>query len=108
MGNLLMYEEYKRRWRALKDLRDVFIRFNQAESWYDRYQIPQSGPLLARWLEYLHVLNLEQLDADIWKAIINLNKRCPELTPDALYQKGLTRFFYYGMKNMFLVDSVVC
>jgi len=103
-----MYEEYKRRWRALKDLRDVFIRFNQAESWYDRYQIPQSGPLLARWLEYLHVLNLEQLDADIWKAIINLNKRCPELTPDALYQKGLTRFFYYGMKNMFLVDSVVC
>ncbi|OBT54137.1 hypothetical protein VE04_06765, partial [Pseudogymnoascus sp. 24MN13] len=34
VGNLLMHEEYKRRWRAVKDLRNVFIRFNQAETWY--------------------------------------------------------------------------
>jgi hypothetical protein len=26
--NILIYEEYKRRWRAVKDLRDVYIRFN--------------------------------------------------------------------------------
>jgi hypothetical protein len=35
VGNMLMHEEYKRRWRAVKDLRDVFVRFNQAKSWYD-------------------------------------------------------------------------
>ncbi|PVH96290.1 hypothetical protein DM02DRAFT_687910 [Periconia macrospinosa] len=28
VGNLLMHAEYKRRWRAVKDLRDVFVRFN--------------------------------------------------------------------------------
>jgi hypothetical protein len=26
--NILIYKEYKRRWRAVKDLRDVYIRFN--------------------------------------------------------------------------------
>jgi hypothetical protein len=30
--NMLMYKEYKRRWRVVKDLRDVYICFNQAES----------------------------------------------------------------------------
>jgi len=28
VGNMLMHEEYKRRWRAVKDLRDIYIRFN--------------------------------------------------------------------------------
>jgi hypothetical protein len=32
VGNVLMHEEYKRRWRAVKDLRDVYVRFSQAES----------------------------------------------------------------------------
>ena len=32
VGNMLMHEEFKRRWRAVKDLRDFFIRFNQAAS----------------------------------------------------------------------------
>ncbi|OBT71266.1 hypothetical protein VF21_09920 [Pseudogymnoascus sp. 05NY08] len=32
VGNLLMHEEYKRRWRAVKDLCNVFICFNQAEA----------------------------------------------------------------------------
>ncbi|KAH6665073.1 hypothetical protein B0J14DRAFT_680785 [Halenospora varia] len=41
VGNVLIYEEYKRRWRAVKDLRDVYIRFTQAESWYDRYNVQQ-------------------------------------------------------------------
>ncbi|KAF1957688.1 hypothetical protein CC80DRAFT_515786 [Byssothecium circinans] len=40
--------------RAVKDLRDVFVRFNQATGWYQQYN----------WLEYLHALNLEQFDAD--------------------------------------------
>ncbi|RAL58025.1 hypothetical protein DID88_009089 [Monilinia fructigena] len=70
VGNVLMHEEYKRRWRAVKDLRDVYIRFNQAESWYDRYHVQRSTALLGKWLEYLHALNLEQFDADIWKAYL--------------------------------------
>jgi hypothetical protein len=39
VGNVLMYEEYKRRWRAVKDLQDVFVRFNQADSWYNCYHV---------------------------------------------------------------------
>ncbi|KAN0103560.1 hypothetical protein V8E51_011873 [Hyaloscypha variabilis] len=74
-------ENILRRWRAVKDLRDVYIRFNQAESWFDRYN----------WLEYLHALNLEQFDAD----------RCPELTPGAVRQEGEIRFCYNGMRRMF-------
>jgi hypothetical protein len=84
VGNLLMHEEYKRRWRAVKDLRDVYIRFNQAESWFDRYNVRQSRPLLSKWMEYLYALNLEQFDADIWKAMLKSDKRSPELTPGAV------------------------
>ncbi|KAH6702793.1 hypothetical protein BKA61DRAFT_646779 [Leptodontidium sp. MPI-SDFR-AT-0119] len=87
VGNVLMHEEYKRRWRAVKDLRDVYVRFNQAESWYDRYN----------WLEYLHVLNLEQFDTD----------RSPELTPEAIQQKGEIRFWFHDMKNMFSIDHSI-
>ena len=70
VSNVLMHEEYKRRWRAVKDLRDVHIRFNQAESWYDRYNVRRSASLSDKWLEYLHVLNFEQFDTDIWKAML--------------------------------------
>ncbi|KAN0108918.1 hypothetical protein V8E51_008660 [Hyaloscypha variabilis] len=79
-------ENILRRWRAVKDLRDVYIRFNQAESWFDQYN----------WLEYLHALNLEQFDAN----------RCPELTPGAVRQEGEIRFCYNGMRRMFRVDGV--
>lgn len=104
VGNVLMHEEYKRRWRAVKDLRDVYVRFNQADSWYNRYQVQQSPPLLAKWLEYLHVLNLEQFDTDIWKAMLKCNKRSPELTAEAIQRKGEIRFCYHDMKSMFSVD----
>ncbi|KAN0095005.1 hypothetical protein V8E51_015716 [Hyaloscypha variabilis] len=106
VGNLLMHEEYKRRWRAVKDLRDVYIRFNQAESWFDRYNVRHSRPLLSKWLEYLHALNLEQFDADVWKAMLKSDKRCPELTPGAVRQEGEIRFCYNGMRRMFRVDGV--
>ncbi len=106
VGNLLMHEEYKRRWRAVKDLRDVYIRFNQAESWFDRYNVRHSRPLLSKWLEYLHALNLEQFDADIWKAMLKSDKRSPELTPGAVKQGGEIRFCYNGMKRMFCINGV--
>jgi hypothetical protein len=104
VGNVLMHEEYKRRWRAVKDLRDVYVRFNQAESWYDRYHVQQSPPLLAKWLEYLHALNLEQFDTDIWKAMLKCNKRSSELTPEAIQHKGKIRFCSHDMKSMFSID----
>ena len=43
VGNMLMHEENKRRWRAVKDLRDFYVRFNQAKSWYDKYMMSESG-----------------------------------------------------------------
>ena len=107
VGNVLMHEEYKRRWRAVKDLRDVYIRFNQAESWYDRYNVQYSASLLDKWLEYLHVLNLEQFDTDIWKAMLKSHKRSPELTSDAIKQKGDFRFCQNHMKRMFSIDGVI-
>jgi len=107
VGNLLMHEEYKRRWRAVKDLRDVYIRFNQAESWYDRYQVQHCAPLLTKWLEYLHVLNLEQFDTDIRKAMLKSHQRSPELTPDTIQQKDDIQFCYRAMKRMFSVDGVI-
>lgn len=111
VGNALVHEEYKRRWRAVKDLRDVYIRFSQAESWYGRYNVRQSRHLLARWLEYLHALNLEQFDADVRKAMLKCNERCFELTLDAvtqLRQQGEVGFCYSSMKQMFQVDGASC
>jgi hypothetical protein len=105
VGNMLMHEEYKRRWRAVKDLRDVYIRFNQAESWYDRYNVQHSAALLGQWLEYLHALNLEQFDTDVWKAMLKSHKRSPELAPGAVKQKGGFQFCQNHMKRMFSVDE---
>jgi hypothetical protein len=105
VGNVLMHEEYRRRWRAVKDLRDVYVRFSQAEAWYDRYQVQQSTSLRDKWLEYLHVLNLEQFDVDIWKAMVKSNKRSPELSARAIRQKGQMRFCYHHMERAFTVNG---
>jgi hypothetical protein len=105
VGNMLMHEEYKRRWRAVKDLRDVFVRFNQAKSWYNQYNMQGNRRLRIAWLEYLHVLNLEQFDADLWKAMLRANKRSPELNPEYSKLPEETRFCYYDMKRMFLVNG---
>ena len=94
VGNLLMHEEYKRRWRAVKDLQDVLIRFNQAETWYGQYSMDDNARLQGVWLEYLHVLNLEQFDMDIWKAMLKANKRCPELRPEVIQKMVAGQFCY--------------
>lgn len=105
VGNLLMHEEYKRRWRAVKDFRDVFIRFNQAETWYGQYSMDGNARLQGVWLEYLHVLNLEQFDMDIWKTMLKTNKRCPELRPEVIQKRMAGQFCYRDMKKMFQVDG---
>lgn len=108
VGNILVHEEYKRRWRAVKDLRDVFVRFNQAESWYDRYDMQSKPHLQLRWLEYLHVLNLEQFDIDIWKAMLQAQKRSPELIPEVVQQHASMRFCHREMRKAFRVDGDLC
>ncbi|KFY09998.1 hypothetical protein V491_07848 [Pseudogymnoascus sp. VKM F-3775] len=105
VGNLLMHEEYKRRWRAVKDLRDVFIRFNQAVAWYGQYSMDGNARLQGVWLEYLHVLNLEQFDTDIWKTMLKANRRCPELRPEVIQKRMAGQFCYRDMKKMFQVDG---
>jgi hypothetical protein len=107
VGNTLVHAEYKRRWRAVKDLRDVFVRFNQAEGWFHRYQVQQYPGRLSKWLEYLHVLNMEQFDTDVWKAMLAADRRSPELSPDARKQAGNPSYCYRGMKEMFVVNGVL-
>jgi hypothetical protein len=35
-------------------------------------------------------------------------KRSPKLSLQALRQKGNVAYYYYGIKSMFSVDSVIC
>ncbi|KAI8931113.1 hypothetical protein NX059_012123 [Plenodomus lindquistii] len=107
VGNLLLHQEYKRRWRAVKDLRDVFVRFNQAEGWYTQHQMAHQPGVRRMWLEYLHALNLEQFDADVWKAMLAAHKRHPELSPAAAESGVPISYCYRGMRKLFLVDGRV-
>ncbi|KAF2623615.1 hypothetical protein BU25DRAFT_451327, partial [Macroventuria anomochaeta] len=52
-GCLLMHTEYKKRWQAVKDLQNVYVRFNQAERWFHQHNIGKNPALLRKWLEYL-------------------------------------------------------
>ncbi len=115
VGNMLMHKEYKRRWRAVKDLRDVYIRFNQAESWYDQYDMQNNRPLLEAWLEYLHALNMEQFDADVWKAMVKASKGSTkkggaysgsgELGTGMMMPGEGFQFCHHDMRKIFLVDG---
>jgi hypothetical protein len=67
--------------------------------------VQQSPLLLAKWLEYLYTLNLEQFDTDIWKAMLKCNKRSSELTCKAIQQREDMRFCYYDIKSMFSIDG---
>jgi hypothetical protein len=105
VGNLLMHTEYKRRWQAVKDLRDVYVRFNQAEAWYTQYRLDESPRRVEKWLEYLHALNLQQFDADVWKTVLAAHKRNEELSPGAIEQGCSVGYSYHGMRDMFVVDG---
>jgi hypothetical protein len=107
VGNLLMHEEYRRRWRAVKDLRDAHIRLDhQAVSWYEQYHIQDNEGLIKLWLEYLHALNLEQFDADVWRAMLKADKRTSELRPEVIREPQKIQFCHAGMREMFTVDGV--
>ena len=33
-GNMLIYRQYQRRWRVVRDLQDVYIWLRQADEWF--------------------------------------------------------------------------
>ncbi|OBT74571.1 hypothetical protein VF21_07568 [Pseudogymnoascus sp. 05NY08] len=105
VGNSLMHEEYKRRWRVVKDLRDVFIRFNQAKSWYEKYNMRSNRGLEKAWLEYLILLNIEQFDADVWSVLLKANKRSHELQPSVGQWTEVMQFYY---RDMFMANGAAC
>ena len=106
VGNFLMHAEYKRRWAAVKDLKDVFVRFSQAIQWFHQHSVKQNPQLLATWLEYLHALILEQFDADIWASMLAIHKRRPELSPLALEGGRNMAFCMRDMAKLFLPGGI--
>lgn len=105
--NLLIHAEYKCRWRVVKDLQDVFVRFNQVIGWYQQYSVQQHPQLLQKQLEYLHTLILEQFDTNVQSSMLAAYKSHLELSPAALRQDSTIMFYYKGMKRIFLKEGVV-
>jgi hypothetical protein len=108
-GNLLLHAEYKRRWKAVRDLGDVYTRLQQAEGWFATYKVKDSRERKRVWLEYLTALNIQQFRADIIQHVLNSNKTHPELsaTATATTTHRLTNLSYcfQGMYKMFEVDG---
>jgi hypothetical protein len=44
----------------------------------------------------------------MWRTILAVHKRSPELSPQALEQKDNVAYCYHSMKSMFSVDGVIC
>jgi hypothetical protein len=78
VGNILIHQEYRRRWKAVKDLRDVFVRFSQAERWFSSHRLQDNTAARRKWLEYLLLLNIEQFDLDVNKEVKRLARRTNE------------------------------
>ncbi|KFZ22966.1 hypothetical protein V502_02554 [Pseudogymnoascus sp. VKM F-4520 (FW-2644)] len=57
------------------------------------------------WLEYLIVLNLEQFDVDVQRAMLTATKRSHELRPDATQSIEAMKFCHHDMRKMFIVDG---
>jgi hypothetical protein len=106
-GSMLLHREYRRRWRAVRDLRSVFVRLSQADAWFDQYDLAQDQPLRTKWLEYLLVLNIEQFDSDIWKTVLKMDRSRPELTPGMADQLPNLRFCFEDMRAMCKVQGEV-
>ncbi|OBT51006.1 hypothetical protein VE04_09284 [Pseudogymnoascus sp. 24MN13] len=50
-GNMLHHAQYQRRWRTVRDLRDVYVRLGQVEEWFTRYKIGSGGGAGTWWDE---------------------------------------------------------
>jgi len=115
-GNLLLYSQYRRRWRAVRDLRDVYIRLGQIDGWAIQYQISKSGNENRReaWLDFLIGLNLNQFDHDTATAMWKSHLARPELAyvqPDGPVTGGSgswmagKQFCYRDLRKAFQTDN---
>jgi hypothetical protein len=102
-GNLLLHSEYKRRWKAVRDLGDVYTRLHQAEGWVATHKVKDSKERKRVWLEYLTALNIRQFHADIIQHVLKSHKTHPELSATATAPHRLANLSYcfQGMCKMF-------
>jgi hypothetical protein len=107
-SSMLLHQQYKRRWRAVRDLRSAFVRLSQADAWFDHYHLAEKQSLRNKWLEYLHVLNIEQFNSDIWKTVLKTNTSCLELAPGIPDQLADMQFCFQDMKEMCLWEGRLC
>lgn len=38
-SSMLLHKQYRRRWRAVQDLRSAFVRLSQADAWFDQHNL---------------------------------------------------------------------
>lgn len=107
-SSMLLHQQYKRRWRAVRDLRSAFVRLSQADGWYDQYHLAQNQSLRNMWLDYLHVLNIEQFDSDIWKTVLKMNMSRPELAPGIVDRLPDIQFCFQDMQEMCELEGQIC
>jgi hypothetical protein len=105
-GNILLHRQYQRRWRAVRDLRDVYVRLGQAEEWFTRHHLRGCGRDQRQWLDFLHGLNINQFDLDISTSLLRSHKSYPELAPSESEYKvsSFTPFCYRTLRKTFQVD----
>ncbi|HEV2644800.1 MAG TPA: hypothetical protein VGU46_00395 [Acidobacteriaceae bacterium] len=106
-GNILLHQQYQQRWRAVRDLRDVYIRLGQADEWFARYDLSGSGSGQRAWLDFLHGLNLNQFDHDVASALQRSHKAHPELAGEVSIERLCQlSFSHEGMQETFEVEGV--
>ena len=105
VGNLLVHAEYRRRWRAVRELRDVQVLLFQTQQWFSEHAIYAQPPVCKQlWLDYLSCIVLRQFDLDVWAKLHDENKTFEELGVGALrdYQReSPPSFCWSAMKHLF-------
>jgi hypothetical protein len=108
-GNVLLYQEYQRRWKAVRDLGNVYIRLHQASGWFMQHHVKDSYKKQEYWLEYLTALNMAQFRADIASHVLESHKKHPELQATATAPRYLDKIAYSwdGMQGMFEMNGEI-
>lgn len=107
-SSMLLHRQYKRRWRAVRDLRSAFVRLSQADSWFGQYNLAQNQHLRNKWLEYQLVLNIEQFDSDVWKTVLRMNMSHPELAPGIVDRLSDIQFCFQDMQEICKLEGQIC
>lgn len=90
VGNLLLHAEYRRRWKAVRNVRNTQVQLLQAHTWFQDHALQTRPDALATWLDYLHCLVIRQFDLDVWHEVHAQNKKYEELIPTAATQRNAT------------------